>query len=128
MHFVFFALKDISKTLVMPMPRLKPSWNIPSNCTRSNDISNIPKDSQLLRFTPISGQSGAQEEGAQEEGHRADDSVEQAWGVPHTTRIRVCCLRRGHPKNFVLKDAVFFNSQKRMGELVELRAKWFKKV
>lgn len=46
--------------------------------------------------------------------------------------MSVAC-RRGHPRNFdnlfplVLKDAVSFNSQKQLGEIVELRAKWFKK-
>ena len=46
--------------------------------------------------------------------------------------MSVAC-KKGHPKNFenllphVLKEAVFFNSQKHMGELVELRTKWFKK-
>ena len=92
-------------------------------------MNEIPKESQLLRFTPISGQSGAQE------GEQVfEDSGEQAWGVPHTPQefVSVAC-KRGHPKNFenllppVLKDAVLFNSHKHLSELVELRAKWFKK-
>ena len=122
-------LKDTSKTPVMPMQRLKSNWVIPANLKRNCFVNEIPKESQLLRFTPISGQSGAQE------GEQVfEDSGEQAWGVPHTPQefVSVAC-KRGHPKNFenllppVLKDAVLFNSHKHLSELVELRAKWFKK-
>ena len=125
-------LKDTSKTPVMPMQRLKMDNSDPSNFRRSSDVNSIPKDSQLLRFTPISGQSGAQVEGAQEEDQGTERSGEQAWGVPHTPQefVSAAC-KRGHPKNFenllphVLEEAVFFDSKKHMGELVELRAKWF---
>ena len=67
-------LQDTSKTPVMPMQRLKSNWVIPANLKRNCFVNEIPKESQLLRFTPISGQSGAQE------GEQVfEDSGEQAW-------------------------------------------------
>ena len=59
---------------------------------------------------------------------------EQVWGVPFTPQefVATAC-QKGHPKNFenflppVLKEAFHRNTQKHLGDLVELRAQLFKK-
>ena len=103
----------------------KETMEIPSECSTSVPITEVPPSSQLLRTTPISGQRGDEKQ---------FELKEVAWGVPYEPHefVSVAC-QKGHPKNFenllpkVLKDSIDFNCKNSLGDIVDFRARWFKK-
>ena len=120
-------IKEMSNPPVQPMQRLKANWPIPDHFQSNSTDKYVPDSSQFLRSTPIIGQVGVREEHIPNQG-------EQAWGVPFTPQefVATAC-QKGHPKNFenllppVLKESIHYNTQKSIGDLVKLRAQWFKK-
>ena len=120
-------MHEVSNPPVQPMQRLKTKGHIPNHFQCNSEDTEIPESSQFLRKTRIIGQGGVGDEFTPNQG-------EQAWGVPFTPQefVATAC-QKGHRKNFenllppVLKEAIHHNTHKSLGDLVELRAQWFKK-
>ena len=110
---------------VKPRERLKVCWTIPKDC--DSPASVVPIEAQLLRLSPLRSKGGI---------HEVDSKhlYEQAWGIPFTPDdfIKEAYIA-GHPRNFKnllpkpIEHALNHNMQLPPGELVALRAAWFKK-
>ena len=120
-------MHGVSNPPVQPMQRLKTKWHIPNHFQCNSEDTEIRESLQFLRKTLIIGQVGVGDEFTPNQG-------EQAWGVPVTPQefVATACQKR-HPKNFVnllppvLEEAIHRNTHNSLGDLVELRAQWFKK-
>ena len=117
-------IHQVSNPPIQPMQRLKTKWHIPNHFQCNSEDAEIPESSQFLRKTPIIGDEFTPNQG------------EQAWGVPFTPQefVATAC-QEGHPKSFenllppVLKEAIHSSkTHNSLGDLVELRAQWFKRL
>ena len=126
-HKVVLVLTGPAKAFksLQPMCRLKRPWQLPQQIVSATRI--IPAESQLLRSTPLQVMGGYKEPSSSGE-------VQQAWGVPYTPSEFVSeAFKSGHPKTFrvllpkPLEEALKLNTRESLHELVDKRARWFRK-
>ena len=117
--------ESLNQVPVKPRERLKKPWVVPHDCDSPNEF--VPPEAQLLRLSPLRSKGGI---------HEVDSShiYEQAWGVPFTPDEFVKeAYVSGHPRNLKnllpspLEHAISLNINLPPGDLVSLRAAWFKK-
>ena len=113
---------------IQPMSRLKQSWDLPDQI--KSECRVIPAESQLLRSTPLQVMGGSETSGR----NFPSSEIEQAWGVPYSPRKFVDeAIKNGHPKSFrvllpkPLEKALHLNTGSNLHELVDMRARWFRK-
>ena len=117
--------ESLNQVPVKPRERLKKPWVFPRDCDSPSE--SVPPEAQLLRLSPLRSKGGI---------HEVDSShiYEQAWGVPFTPDEFVKeAYVSGHPRNLKnllpspLEHAISLNINLPPGDLVTLRATWFKK-
>ena len=117
--------ESLNQVPVKPRERLKKPWVVPHDCDSPDEF--VPPEAQLLRLSPLRSKGGI---------HEVDSShlYEQAWGVPFTPDEFVKeAYVSGHPRNLKnllpspLEHAISLNINLPPGDLVSLRAAWFKK-
>ena len=117
--------ESLNQVPIKPRERLKKPWVVPHDCDSPNEF--VPPEAQLLRLSPLRSKGGI---------HEVDSShiYEQAWGVPFTPDEFVKeAYVSGHPGNLKnllpspLEHAISLNINLPPGDLVSLRAAWFKK-
>ena len=113
---------------IQPMSRLKQSWDLPDQI--KSECRVIPAESQLLRSTPLQVMGGSDTSGRS----FPLGEIEQAWGVPFSPSEFVDeAIKNGHPKSFrvllpkPLEKALHLNTESNLHELVDMRARWFRK-
>ena len=117
--------ESLNQVPIKPRERLKKPWVVPHDCDSPSE--SVPPEAQLLRLSPLRSKGGI---------HEIDSShiYEQAWGVPFTPDEFVKeAYVSGHPRNLKnllpspLEHAISLNINLPPGDLVSLRAAWFKK-
>ena len=117
--------ESLNQVPIKPRERLKKPWVVPHDCDSPSE--SVPPEAQLLRLSPLRSKGGI---------HEVDSShiYEQAWGVPFTPDEFVKeAYVSGHPRNLKnllpspLEHAISLNINLPPGDLVSLRAAWFKK-
>ena len=117
--------ESLNQVPIKPRERLKKPWVVPHDCDSPSE--SVPPEAQLLRLSPLRSKGGI---------HEVDSShiYEQAWGVPFTPDEFVKeAYVSGHPRNLKnllpspLEHAISLNINLPPGDLVTLRAAWFKK-
>lgn len=130
--------ESLVKCGVKPMERVKHPKTIPPDCDISHEVSEIPSESQLLRFTPLRSRGGSDkvfDRGS--DSHKFDchkaTQFEQAWGIPYKpsefVREAVVAGHPHHIKNLipeVLAKAIRKNTELSSHEICAGRAEWFK--
>ena len=107
---------------------MKQSWDLPDQI--KSECRVIPAESQLLRSTPLQVMGGSETSGR----NFPSSEIEQAWGVPYSPSEFVDeAIKNGHPKSFrvvlpkPLETALHLNTGSNLHELVDMRARWFRK-
>jgi len=124
---------DLCTVPILPMQRLKSTWEVPETCNSS--VLELPVGAQLLRQTPLRSCGGGLNQKFATEKESAGDVFEQAWGVPFSPEeFMEEAVSRGHPKLFarlvpeILQVAIQNNFQTATCQnLPAERARWFAK-